>query len=70
MELEGLSKLSPERKEQVLEKMMSMMSLEIMAEEHTYTWAEFSDDLYIFKGSKAAEKELERINEEKIGFNK
>ena len=65
MDLEGLAKLTPERREQVLEKMMSMISIDIMAEKHTYTWAEFSDDIYIFKGSKAAEKEFEWIIEEK-----
>lgn len=65
MELEGLAKLSPERREQVLEKMISMMSIDIVAEKHTYTWAEFSDDFYIFEGSKAAEREFERIIEEK-----
>ena len=45
--------------------MISMMSIDIMAEKHTYTWAEFSYDYYIFEGSKAAEKEFERIIEEK-----
>ena len=65
MELEGLTKLSPERREQVLEKMMSMLSIDIMAEKHTYTWAEFSDVFYVFEGSKAAEREFARIIEEK-----
>lgn len=66
MEMEGLAKLSPERREQVLEKIMSMMSIDIMVEEHTYTWAEFSDDFYIFKDSKAAKREYERIIDEKV----
>ena len=65
MELEGLDKLSPERREQVLASMIEMMSIDIMADEHTYTWAEFSDDLYVFRGSRAAEKAFERINKEK-----
>lgn len=65
MELEGLDKLSPERREQVLASMIEMMSIDIMADEHTYTWTEFSDDFYVFKGSRAAEKALERINKEK-----
>lgn len=65
MELEGLDKLSPERREQVLASMIEMMSIDIMADEHTYTWAEFSDDLYVFRGSQAAEKAFERINKEK-----
>ena len=65
MELEGLAKLSSERREQVLEKMMSMMSIDILAEKHTYTWAEFSEDFYIFKDSKAAKREFARIIEEK-----
>jgi len=63
MELEGLDKLSPERREQVLASMIEMMSIDIMADEHTYTWAEFSDDLYVFRGSRAAEKAFERIKE-------
>ena len=66
MELEGLDKLSPERREQVLASMIEMMSIDIMADEHTYTWAEFSDDFYVFKGSRAAEKAFERVNREKI----
>ena len=65
MELEGLDKLSPERREQVLASMIEMMSIDIMADEHTYTWAEFSDDFYVFRGSRAAEKAFERINKEK-----
>ena len=65
MELEGLDKLSPERREQVLASMIDLMSIDIMADEHTYTWAEFSDDFYVFKGSRAAERALERINKEK-----
>lgn len=65
MEQEGLDKLSPERREQVLASMIEMMSIDIMADEHTYTWAEFSDDLYVFRGSQAAERALERINKEK-----
>ncbi len=65
MELEGLAKLSPERREQVLASMIEMMSIDIIADEHTYTWAEFSDDLSVFKGSRAAEKAFERINKEK-----
>lgn len=65
MELEGLDKLSPERREQVLASMIELMSIDIMADEHTYTWAEFSDDLYVFRGSQAAEKAFERINKEK-----
>lgn len=65
MEQEGLDKLSPERREQVLASMIEMMSIDIMADEHTYTWAEFSDDLYVFRGSLAAEKAFERINKEK-----
>ena len=66
MELEGLDKLSPERREQVLASMIEMMSIDIMADEHTYTWAEFSDDFYVFRGSRAAEKAFERVNKEKI----
>ena len=65
MEQEGLAKLSSERREQVLERMMSMMSIDLMAEKHTYTWTEFSNNFYIFKGSKAAKREFERIIEEK-----
>ena len=65
MEQEGLDKLSPERREQVLASMIELMSIDIMADEHTYTWTEFSDDLYVFKGSRAAEKAFERINKEK-----
>lgn len=65
MELEGLDKLSPERREQVLASMIEMMSIDIMADEYPYTWAEFSDDLSVFKGSRAAEKAFERINKEK-----
>lgn len=65
MKLEGLDKLSPERREQVLASMIEMMSIDIMADEHTYTWAEFSDDFYVFRGSQAAEKAFERINKEK-----
>lgn len=65
MELEGLDKLSPERREQVLASMIEMMSIDIIADEYTYTWAEFSDDLSVFKGSQAAEKAFERINKEK-----
>ena len=65
MEQEGLDKLSPERREQVLASMIEMMSIDIMADEHTYTWAEFSDDFYVFRGSRAAEKVFERINKEK-----
>ena len=65
MEQEGLDKLSPERREQVLASMIELMSIDIMADEHTYTWAEFSDDLYVFRGSQAAEKAFERINKEK-----
>lgn len=65
MEQEGLDKLSPERREQVLASMIELMSIDIMADEHTYTWAEFSDDFYVFKGSRAAEKAFERINKEK-----
>jgi len=65
MELEGLDKLSPERREQVLASMIELMSIDIMADEHTYTWAEFSDDFYVFRGSRAAEKAFERINKEK-----
>lgn len=65
MELEGLDKLSPVRREQVLASMIEMMSIDIMADEHTYTWAEFSDDLSVFRGSQAAEKAFERINKEK-----
>ena len=66
MELEGLDKLSPVRREQVLALMIEMMSIDIMADEHTYTWAEFSDDFYVFRGSRAAEKAFERVNKEKI----
>ena len=65
MELEGLDKLSPKRREQVLASMIEMMSIDIIADEHTYTWAEFSDDFYVFRGSRAAEKAFERINKEK-----
>lgn len=65
MEQEGLDKLSPERREQVLAWMIELMSIDIMADEHTYTWAEFSDDLYVFRGSLAAEKVFEWINKEK-----
>ena len=65
MELEGLDKLSPERREQVLAWMIELMSIDIMADEHTYTWTEFSDDFYVFRGSRAAEKAFERINKEK-----
>ena len=65
MEQDGLDKLSPERREQVLASMIDLMSIDIMADEHTYTWAEFSDDLYVFRGSRAAEKAFERINKEK-----
>ena len=65
MELEGLDKLSPERREQVLASMIEMMSIDIMADKHTYTWAEFSDDFYVFRGSRAAEKVFEWINKEK-----
>jgi len=65
MELEGLDKLSPERREQALAWMIELMSIDIMADEHTYTWAEFSDDFYVFRGSQAAEKAFERINKEK-----
>ena len=65
MEQEGLDKLSPERREQVLALMIELMSIDIMADEHTYTWTEFSDDFYVFRGSRAAEKAFERINKEK-----
>ena len=65
MELEGLDKLSPERREQVLASMIEMMSIDIIADVYTYTWAEFSGDLYVFRGSQAAEKAFERINKEK-----
>ena len=65
MEQEGLDKLSPERREQALAWMIELMSIDIMADEHTYTWAEFSDDLSVFRGSQAAEKAFERINKEK-----
>ena len=65
MELEGLDKLSPERREQVLASMIEMMSIDIMADEYTCTWTEFSDDFYVFRGSRAAEKAFERINKEK-----
>ena len=65
MELEGLDKLSPERREQVLASMIEMMSIDIIADEYPYTWAEFSDDFYVFRGSRAAEKAFERINKEK-----
>lgn len=65
MEQEGLDKLSPERREQVLASMIEMMSIDIMANEHTYTWAEFSDDFYVFRGSRAAEKVFKWINKEK-----
>ena len=65
MELEGLDKLSPERREQVLASMIEMMSIDIIADVYTYTWAEFSGDLYVFRGSRAAEKAFERINKEK-----
>ena len=68
MEKEGLAKLSPERREQVLEKMMSMMSIDIMAEKRIPSWSEFSDDFYIFKGSKAAKREFERIIDEIISL--
>jgi hypothetical protein len=64
MELEGLDKLSPERREQALASIIELMSIDIMADEHTYTWAEFSDDLYVFRGSQAAEKVFEWINKE------
>lgn len=66
MEQEGLDKLSPERREQVLASMIEMMSIDIIADEHTYTWAEFSDDFYVFRGSRAAEKAFERVNKEKM----
>ena len=65
MELEGLDKLSPERREQVLASMIEMMSIDIIADVYPYTWAEFSGDLYVFRGSQAAEKAFERINKEK-----
>ena len=65
MELEGLDKLSPERREQVLASMIEMMSIDIIADVYTYTWVEFSGDLYVFRGSQAAEKAFERINKEK-----
>ena len=65
MELEGLDKLPPERREQVLASMIEMMSIDIIADEYPYTWAEFSGDLYVFRGSQAAEKAFERINKEK-----
>ena len=65
MEQEGLDKLSPERREQVLASMIEMMSIDIMADEHTYTWTEFSDDFYVFRGSRAAENVFEWINKEK-----
>ena len=65
MEQEGLDKLSPERREQVLASMIEMMSIDIIADEYPYTWAEFSDDLSVFKGSRTAEKAFERINKEK-----
>ena len=65
IEQEGLDKLSPERREQVLASMIEMMSIDIMADVHTYTWAEFSDDFYVFRGSRAAKKAFERINKEK-----
>ena len=65
MEQEGLDKLSPERREQVLASMIEMMSIDIIADVYTYTWAEFSGDLYVFRGSRAAEKAFERINKEK-----
>ena len=59
---EGLAQLSPEKREHVLEQMMYMMSIDIMIEEHTYTWDEFQIDFPVFEGSKAAEKALEEIN--------
>ncbi|MBQ6097239.1 MAG: hypothetical protein IJK99_05780 [Bacteroidales bacterium] len=65
MEQEGLDKLSPERREQALAWMIELMSIDIMADEHTYTWAEFSNDFYVFRGSRAAEKVFEWINKEK-----
>lgn len=65
MEQEGLDKLSAERREQVLASMIELMSIDIMADEHTYTWAEFSDDFYVFRGSLAAKKVFEWINKEK-----
>lgn len=64
MKMEGLDKLSPERREQVLASMIEMMSIYIIADVYTYTWAEFSGDLYVFRGSQAAEKAFERIKRE------
>ena len=64
--LECLDKLSPERREQVLASMIEMMSIDIMADEHTYTWTEFTTQFPVFEGSTAAEKAFERVNKEKI----
>lgn len=65
LEQEGLIKLSPEKREHVLEQMMYLMSIDIVADTHTYTWTDFQYDFYVFYGSKAAEKVFEEINEEK-----
>ena len=63
--LEGLAHLSPEKREYVLDQMISLMSIDIMLEEHTFTWDEFTTQFPVFEGSKAAKKTLEEINEEK-----
>ena len=63
--LEGLVHLSPEKREHVLETMMYLMSIDIMVDAYTYTWAEFTTQFPVFEGSTAAEKVLEEINKEK-----
>ena len=61
----NLRALTPEKREHVLDRMIGLMSIDIMLEEHTYTWDEFTTRFVIFRGSKAAEKHLKEINEER-----
>ena len=61
----NLRSLTPKKREHVLDRMICLMSIDIMLEEHTYTWDEFSTQFPIFRGARAAEKHLEEINKEK-----
>ena len=62
---EGLAHLSPVKREYVLGQMIVLMSIDILADKHTFTWDAFQIRFPIFEGSKAAENALEEINKEK-----
>ena len=57
-----LNTLPPLKREHVLNRLVGLMSVDILLEDEKYTWAQFVNKVPVFSGSVAAEKALTQVN--------